>query len=354
MHVDVLGLRDEAWVSDAHEWEGVSVEAFAVRPPRALGRAPGLRRSLIIRPPDLVHTHGIWAFTSSDVVAWSDGRRPYIVSPHGMLDPWALSLSRWKKWLGSVLFESRHLAGASCLHALNEAEARAIRGFGLRAPIAVIPNGIDVPTMLHAEVYRRRADESLHRELLYLGRLHPKKNVHGLLKAFAIIAGDARAKGWRLKIVGEGSSSYKKILAEIVDRKNLASIVTFTGLLKGARKAAAYRDASAFVLPSFSEGLPMSVLEAWSYGLPVAMTSECNLVEGFSYQAACQIESAPEVMAGQLADFLFQKPGELARMGAYGRDLVSREYSWNAVGKQFSEVYHWALGRGDTPVCVNV
>src|SRR5438105_4590934 len=141
IHVDVVSIEDKFSIEDRARWRDLSVHLAA--PKHASFRyAPELPRQLASLAPDLVHTHGIWTYLSIVTLRWSRNgsvtRRPYVVSTHGMLDPWALRNSRWKKIIAAFVFERRHLENAACIHAFNQAEAAAIRAFGLRNPICVI------------------------------------------------------------------------------------------------------------------------------------------------------------------------------------------------------------------------
>jgi poly(glycerol-phosphate) alpha-glucosyltransferase len=148
MDVRVLGIQDEFTAADLAAWSPVSVSAFKPTWPARFGYSPEFLEELAEFAPDLTHTHGIWLYPS--VVTNRYSRRegtPYMISAHGMLDPWAIRHSRWKKLIAYFIFEKAHLRGASCLRALCEAEARAMRQVGLRNPIAIIPNGIDLPVL---------------------------------------------------------------------------------------------------------------------------------------------------------------------------------------------------------------
>ena len=109
------------------------------------------------------------------------------------------------------------------------------------------------------------------------------------------------------------------------------------------------RSADAFILPSLSEGLPMSVLEAWSYRLPVVMTPECNLSEGFATNAAIRIETAVESIAEGLETLFSMSESDLHAMGAKGRALVEERFTWQTIAAQMREVYDWMLGGGTPP-----
>ena len=353
--VSVLGLSDEAWAIERKHWAGAAVEAFPVTGPRALGLSFGLRRALIALDPDIVHAHGIWMHTSSDVLAWARGRKPYLISPHGMLDPWAVANSSARKRLARLLYEDLHLKRAACIHALCAAEVKAIRAFGLTNPVCIIPNGVHLPkqTSKPPPPWAGQIEDSA-RVLLFLGRLHPKKNVHGLLAALANIKSQGGLCNWRVVIAGWAQGSYGTELAALVRNLALEKDVVFLGPVRGSRKDAALRSASAFALPSFSEGLPMAVLEAWAYGLPVAMTPACNLPEGFAAGAAHEIRAEFGALSHDLSDFLSWSEADLAAMGQRGRELVRTRFSWERVATMFSAVYDWMLGRADTPACVDV
>jgi poly(glycerol-phosphate) alpha-glucosyltransferase len=291
--------------------------------------------------------------TSADILAWAREGKPYLISPHGMLDPWAVANSAAKKRLVRLLYEDRHLRGAGCIHALCTAEAEAIRNFGLTNPICVIPNGVGVPTAAPrppapwAEKVGHGA-----RVLLFLGRLHPKKNVHGLIAALARVKANCGLGNWQAVIAGWDQAGYGTQLTALVRKLALDAEVVFLGPVHGEKKDAALRNASAFVLPSFSEGLPMAVLEAWAYGLPVAMTPACNLPVGFEVRAAHEIAAEPEILPHGLAAFLSYSEAEHSAMGERGLDLVRTRFSWEQVAARFTTMYHWLLGGGSAPDCV--
>src|SRR5262249_14830197 len=107
-------------------------------------------------------------------------------------------------------------------------------------------------------------------------------------------------------------------------------------------------------LPSLSEGLPMTVLEAWSYAKPVLMTPECNLPEGFSADAALRIGSSAYQIAAGLNQLFEMSDDDRAAMGTRGRTLVARQFSWPRIGEQMRTVYEWALSGGPRPESVRL
>lgn len=343
----VMGVYEPEFDRDRLMWGKTDVTAFRVTGPSAFGYAPQLLPGIRQKNPDIVHVHGLWMYPSVAAFRWSAGGRPYMISPHGMLDPWALGNSSWKKRISAALYENRHLRGAACLHALNEAEAESMRAFGLRNPICVIPNGVEMP--------RGEGLERPHTEnnvLLYLGRLHPKKGLPALIEGWSRVQANAVRKGWSLTVAGWDQNGHRSELEELTTKLRVSSSVSFVGPKYGEAKAQCFRTASAFVLPSVSEGLPLSVLEAWSWGLPVLMTAECNLPEGEKAGAAISMNASSEGVATALTQLIEMSSKERNAMGLHGRRLVEDRFRWTDTAQQMTDVYDWILGLRPQPASV--
>lgn len=350
--VEIYGLADRHTAEDLDHWRPLTPQVFAARGPRQLGYAPVISAALARGGHDVVHLHGLWQLLSVQAAAWRRATgRPVMISPRGMLDEWALRNSVLKKQVAARLFERENLAGSACLHALNASEAAAMRAFGLTNPIAVIPNGADMPEPTpHPPPAWMAADRR--RTLLFLGRLHPKKGVHELLLAWADLKARSPeiAAGWRLAIAGWDDGGHLDDLQRTAATLSLQGEVLFPGPLFGEAKAAALAHAGAFVLPSYSEGLPMAVLEAWSHARPVLMTAACNLPEGFAAGAAIEISTDPAALAVQLAEALAAP--DLDAIGARGRDMVRERFTWRSIAADHAAVYAWMRDGGPAPACV--
>jgi glycosyltransferase involved in cell wall biosynthesis len=356
LRVAVFGLADRRMPMDERGWADASPVALQTRGPEALGYAPELPAALASGNLDLLHVHGLWMHYTYASLGWARATgRPYMISPHGMLDSWALRNSHWKKQLALWLYEERHLRGATCLHALCEAEAEAIRAIGLDNPICVIPNGLDKPESAPPgrPGWGDHVPEDA-RVLLYLGRLHPKKGLINLLHAWADFIHRAGRKGgnWYLAIAGWDQVGHEGELRRLTEQLELTESVAFIGPMFRADKARCFSSAEGFVLPSVSEGLPMVVLEAWSYGRPVLMTRHCNLPEGFRAGAALEIGTDPAAIHRGLDLFARMSDDQRQAMGGNGRRLCRERFSQERTGDTMREVYRWMLRGGSRPECV--
>lgn len=347
--VEVVSFHDDHSAYDARLWYPVRLRLLKPQPPKRFGFT---RRTLPIvkeSDADILHTHGLWTHLSMVAYAWSqEGTRPYVLSPQGMLEPWALNNSRLSKRIALRLFERAHLENARCLHAFAAKETESYRAVGLQNPICVIPNGVDVPgTCNHLPPAEWKSDGR--RVLLYLGRLHPKKGLPVLVEAWHRVRQEASAAGWRLVIAGWDQQGHQAKLEAQVQYAELSKTVNFAGPLFDAAKASALSNADALILPSYGEGLPLVVLEAWAHRTPVLMTPQCNIPEGFTAAAAQQIRAEPASLATSLLDLFSMSPHELRTMGENGRRLVERRFTWTRVAEEMAEVYRWSIGGGPAP-----
>jgi glycosyltransferase involved in cell wall biosynthesis len=339
----VFSARDAYTKVDEPLWGNISTRTFPVRGPRTVCYASGLASAVEASNADILHIHSIWMYPSFVALHWARKTRPYIVSPHGLLNPWALRNSRLKKRVAALLYENEHLRNAACLHALSAAEADAFREYGLKNPICVIPNG----TALRNDSLN---EDSRHdRSILYLGRIHPSKGLPMLIEAWGAVRNEAATAGWRLLIAGWDQNHHRAELERLVNRLQVRFSVDFLGPQFDADKDRCFDAASAFILPSESEGLPVSVLEAWSRRLPVLMTRECNLPEGAEVGAAIMMDTDAKSIAVALRQLFSATDREREAMGRNGRHLVEARYQWQRIGKAMTEVYDWILGLGPKP-----
>ena len=296
--------------------------------PGRIGYSPTQMAQLTEARLDLLHLHGIWMHPSRAGAQWARAtRRPYLISPHGMLDPWITARGRWKKALARIGYESASWRAAGAFHALTAAEARDIARETGRDDAWVIPNAgpaaVTVPT-------RDRGPE-----LLYLGRIHPKKNLAGLIAGWLAAR---RPPAARLRIAGWGEDrdvrELHRLLAEASD-----PTITFVGPAFGDAKQRLLEAARFLILPSFSEGLPMVVLEAWATGTPALISENCNLPEGFAAGAALDCGIVPQTIAATIERAFALSDAAWREMSGAAHGLAVGPFSEAAIAERWEEAY---------------
>ncbi len=350
--VSVFGVSDGSTKADNAAWAPLSPFAAHRIGPRTISYAPRLAPALNATGADILHLHGIWQYPSLVAFRWGQRtKRPVVVSPHGMLDPWALKNGKWKKRLALALFERANLDRAACLHALTPDELASFRLLNLQNPVAVIANGVDLAGDAPPPRPSKLANEP-RRIALFMGRIHPKKGLSETLEAWAraMALRPALRANWVLVVAGWDDGGWLEGLRRQAGALGLNGDVKFVGPVTGAAKEAMLHHAAAFILASHSEGLPMTVLEAWAHGVPVLMTRACNLPVGFVAGAAVEITVEPEAMAVSLVEAL--ESDALPLMGEAGRRLVAAQFSSAVIGQSMKAVYRWLAGRGPRPDCV--
>ena len=314
---------------------------------RSLRLSSALRRALVSRAAiaDLFHAHGLWLMPNvyAGSVSQAAGK-PLVVSPRGMLAPAALKFSRGKKRLFWHLLQQRAYARAALWHATSGEEAQDIRNFGIATPIAVIPNGIDLPPLVadHAEVVSRRT-------VLFLSRLHPKKNIPVLLEAWRQI--NAQIPNWQLVIAGPDERGYAVQLEAQVAKDDIQQ-VQFLGPVYGAAKDALLRGADLFVLPTLSENFGIAVAEALAAGVPAIVSKGAPWPGLAAERAGWWIDHGVVPLVAALLEATAMTAVERRAMGLRGRDWMARDFGWDQIAQDMASVYGWVLGAADRPDCV--
>lgn len=328
------------------QWEApVACEGVIRIPP--LGWSSQYRRLVLDDSADVLHTHGLWQYSSWVALAWKRRHiRPHVASVRGMLEPWAWCHHAWKKRPVWQLWEKRNLRTAALLHATSEMELASIRGRGLKGPVAVIPNGVHLPR--EASVRNPSAAAEVPRTALYLGRLHPVKGLPLLLQAWSKV----QPPRWRLRIVGPDEDGHRTELERQVGKLGLADQVQFSGPLNGDAKAAAFRSSELFILPTHSENFGIAVAEALAHGLPVITTQGTPWQGLEAHGSGWWVTVSVDGIAGALEDAASLSRESLFKMGEKGRDWMGADFSWDAIARRFVDCYRWISGDGPRPACV--
>ena len=307
-----------------------------------------LRRSLNVLAceVDVIHAHGLWLMPNvypAWSVARSGARARFVLSPRGMLGDAALSYSNRKKRLFWALLQKRALDRVAVFHATSQSEYEEIRRAGLRAPVAVIPNGIDL-----ADTSPGMSEET-GRTLLSLGRIHPKKGLDRLLRAWAGVG--PRYRNWSLRIAGPDEGGHAAELRSLAESLSLQR-VTIEGPLFGERKVAAIAGAALFVLPSLNENFAMTVAEALAAGVPVISTKGAPWAGLNERRCGWWIDHGVEELAVAIDEALSLPDDELRLMGERGRAWMGQDFGWPSVAAKLADVYLWIQGKGDRPATV--
>ena len=340
----IFSFIDENIDKDRPSWKGIPMKLFK---PFPMLYSPKIRKDLLKESPDILHMEALWRYPQLLMTSWKKHKKaPIVCTPHGMLDPYIIKNQGVVKRLVSNLFFQKSLEAVDCYHALCQKELEDIRAYGLKQPVAIIPNGINLPD---PDLKFEKTDNKKH--LLYLGRLHKKKGVDLLLKALAAINREEKGllDNWQIDLVGWDHEGCKAELEKIVSENRLEDKVGFHGGLFGKDKQRMYANADGYILPSHGEGLPMTVLEAWSWKLPVVMTPECHIPEGYAADAAIKINDNVESVEEGLKKFFGMSDEERQSMGMCGYDLVRENFTWDVSAKKMIEVYEWLLGRSEKP-----
>ena len=340
----IFSFIDENIDKDRPSWKGIPMKLFK---PFPMLYSPKIRKDLLKESPDIFHMEALWRYPQLLMTSWKKHKKaPIVCTPHGMLDTYIIKNQGVVKRIVSNLFFKKSLEAVDCYHALCQKELEDIRAYGLKQPVAIIPNGINLPD---PDLMFEKTDNKKH--LLYLGRLHKKKGVDLLLKALAAINREEKGllDNWQIDLVGWDHEGCKAELEKIVSENRLEDKVVFHGGLFGKDKQSMYANADGYILPSHGEGLPMTVLEAWSWKLPVVMTPECHIPEGYDADAAIKINDNVESVEEGLKTFLGMSDDEKKAMGMRGYDLVRENFTWDVSAKKMIEVYEWLLGKGKKP-----
>ena len=306
---------------------------------------------------DLIHNHGLWMFPNIYArQAALVNRLPLVISPRGMLESWSLKNSWYKKWLAWILYERKNLNSATAFHATSDEELQSIRRLGYKQPIALIPNGITIPSLDNLpsrevlnQVFPQLSDKKW---LLFLSRLHPKKGIDNLLYVWQSLIN--QFPNWHLIIAGPDLIGYRAKLESLTTQLGLTKQVTFTGMLSGELKIAALSQSNLFVLPTHSENFGIAIAESLAYGVPAITTKGAPWKDLIEYHCGWWIDDNQKALKEALLEAMKLSDQERQEMGSRGRIMVEKKYSWNVIAEEMSKVYHWILGDGDHPSCIHL
>jgi glycosyltransferase involved in cell wall biosynthesis len=338
---------------------GVEIRYFAeTSRGRAYLSSLPLLRGLYRKIPtvDIVHIHSIYLFHSTvGAFLCRHFGVPYVIKPHGTLDPYLRRRHRMRKWLHELLVERRTFKSAAAIQftAIQEmtlaTESRAGKRLFDQTVGAIVPNGVVIPEAFEPVAAGEDVEGLIgqfpelrgKRIILFLSRINFKKGLDILVAAFARLS--RTHPDLHLLIAGPDNEGYGQKVKEWIASGNVEERVTFAGMLRGAYKNAAFRLAEIFVLPSYSENFGIAIVEAMAHGLPVVVSDRVNIWGEISDAAAgfvikCDAAELEATLAKLLDD------AELRRAtGEHGRQLVERTFTWEVAARQMANLYEHIL-----------
>lgn len=309
-----------------------------------------LRQELKYSATDIFHGHGLWQLPVHQMSKIARNlKKPYIITPRGMLESWSLTQGRFKKQLALKLFQFYDLKKASCIHATAPMELRSIRNLGFKNPIAMIPNGVSI------DEFPISFPDKLNnpKKILFLSRIHVKKGIENLIEAWELVDKQIK-KDWKIEIVGNGDEDYIQSLNDKIIYFNLSSQIEIKKPVFGDDKIKLFREASLFVLPTFSENFGIVIAEALASYTPVITTKGTPWEDLKKTNSGWWIDIGIEPLKLALEDALKTNEAQLTEMGRNGRKLVEDKYSMKSVAKQMLELYEWILLEKDKPKFVDI
>lgn len=354
------GVDAEIWtVSDelagqTQIWNGVSIRYFKPEHSGGFLRISSVVGSRAIveaivsgganRP--IIHAHN--TFHPLNVEAGKAARKIgaiHYFHPHGALDPMLFpDLSARavlkKSYIG--LLERPTLNAATGVIALTPFERKQLQEIGISAPIHVVPNGIELPPHVDSSARNRFREKYgiplAAPVLLFLGRITPKKKVHEIMEALALLA--RQQPSLHLVIVGgkDGEPDYVRTLHRLAEEMGVTDKISWTGHLNEIDKPAAFAAADIFLHASSSEGMAMAILEAMAHGMPVIATRGCYMNAAAAADALVECEQGAVNVSQAIEKLLSDRPRR-ERLGKAGRDYVARVHNWDAIARSLSAIY---------------
>lgn len=307
-----------------------------------------------VRRAEVVHLHGLWqGHTRRGARAARRAGVPYLITAHGMAEPWALRHKALKKRVYTALIEGKNLRRAHCLHALSRPEIGHLRALAPGTPIALVPNGVHLEPFANLpprSVLEREFPELVGKFLLlFLSRLHVKKGLDLLADAFHAIRDDH--PDVHLLLAGNDDGAKGPFLDRL-ESAGLGQRVTCLGHVAGERARVVWGASDAFVLPSYSEGFSMAILEALAARKPVLITTACHFPELAAAGGGIVVEPDRKGVTDGLRALLHRSNADRAALAAHGRALVENRYTWAEQGKRLAAVYRWVDAGGPAPEAV--
>lgn len=356
-----LGEDVYVWSSDSEDDVKWASNTYGIPTERLLGFPSNmpiinfssieLKKALKDKSFDIIHQHSLWTSQSLITSILRKNGAKTCIAAHGTLSEFSLKKSKIKKDIVLGLFEGKNLRESQVLHATSEYEIEDFRKLGLTNPIAYIDNGIGSHILdkkgngiLFKEKYNIPLEKKV---LLYLSRITPKKGLDMLLPAIAEV--EKQFDDWVLVIVGNNEFDYQTEVEKIIKKLNLQDKIFIIEPQMGDAKFDAFDASNFFILPSYSEGSPMVVVDALAYGLPVITTKSSSWQDLNEYQSGFWVDIDKNAIKVALQEMVKLSSEDLNRYSENAKKMVMQKYLWDEIAKKTISMYQWILNNDEKP-----
>lgn len=341
--VDITLMTIRSENMNIHALEGTTVKLKVLEP--SFSRTE-IAKYLTKEKFELIQIQSMWDFPYHKVMV--EARKlgiPYIVTPRGMLEPWSLSQKKWKKKLAWWLYQRHDVQKSACVFTTAKMEAEHVSELGITTCKAVIPNGIET------DAYPCKTSvDGVKRQVLFLGRIHVKKGIELLLKAWKRIHSDYL--DWQLLVVGNGEAEYIHSLEMKVESLELKDSIKILPPVFGEAKIKVYQESALFCLPSYSENFGMVIAEAMSCGTPVITTTNCPWEILNKTSTGWCIDLNVGNLEKTLREAMRMDANALYNMGQKASKLIIDNFDYRSVTRKILRLYEWLLNSGEKPELV--
>lgn len=289
---------------------------------------------------DLIHVHAIFSYASTIGMAIArQQKRPYLVSPHGLLNHWSLQQQGLKKRIYLELIERHNLSSSKAIHFTAIAEAQETNALNITSRAVVVPLGVDLPLLIpKAREQLRQKLRLLDNQLilLFLGRIHPKKGLELLISALSSLK---KNNQFCLLIAGKGEPQYEQEIHQLIEKSHLSECIQWLRFVDGLEKDLVLQGADLFILTSYSENFGIAVLESLAAGVPVLISDQVALADVVcQHQLGFVTELKVHAIATTI-EYCLTHPRELQKIGDRARQLILENYTWEKVAARLGQVY---------------
>ena len=334
---DAMSLAISAGVT----YEGCS--NILIKSLRSIGFSLEFRRKIfpLVKRADVVHLHGLWMYPPW-CAGWSAQKlhKPYVMMPHGFLEPERLKISKWKKLIVGKCIEKPLLKKANAIVATSQSEVNGIRSYGVSNPVYIMPIGLDTSDIDKGErnegLLSRLGCDLTKKHLLYFSRITPIKGLDLLAEAWGKIQHD----GWQLLIVGPDDRGYANEVQKIFSGQIAnGSVVIHDGVF-GRDKFDLLNSVDAFVLPTRSENWSIAVAEALAARLPVVCTKGAPWSCINDVGAGFWVDVSSAAISEGLKNIISVGDSQRHIMGANGRRWVEAHLNWRDIARNMVSYYN--------------